>query len=147
MSKNKVTKEELEDFLRAVDQDFPVPLSQKSDLSVLAEKFVERADIVLERVDGEIAGAVIGYITNSYSEISFITAVAVMSPYRGRGIAKSLLGRYVDAVKKAGKFRAIDIYTQPTNVAALKVYRGFGFVDYKMENEPRPNDVHLIYYL
>lgn len=147
MCENKVTKEELEAFLRAVDQDFPIPLSQKSDLSVLAEKFVQRADIITERIDGEFAGAVIGYITNSYSDISFITVVAVKKEYRGRGIARRLLEKYLQKAKNSKKFKAMDLYTPPINVGAIKLYRSFGFVDYKIENEPRPNDVHLIYYL
>ena len=147
MDSVKITKENLEEFLRAVDQDFPVPLSQKSDLTVLAEKFVTKADIFAEYVDGKIAGAVVGYITNSFSEISFITAVAVRKEYRGMGLAKKALQRYVDEVKRQNRFKAIDIYAVPTNVGAVSLYKGFGFVEYKMDNEPRPNDLHLIYYI
>ena len=143
----KVTKEDLESFLRAVDQDFPVPLSQKSDLSVLAEKFAQRADIFAERIDGKIAGAVIGYITNGFSEISFITVVAVRKEYRGKGVSKRALLSYIAEAKKQGRFKAIDVYTQRENATAIGLYKGCGFVDYKIENEPRPNDVHLIYYL
>ena len=147
MNSAQVTKEEMEIFLREVDQDFPVPLSQKSDLRVLAEKFVERADIFAERIDGKIAGGVIGYITNGVSEISFITVVAVRKEYRGKGVSKRALLSYIAEAKKQGRFKAIDVYTQRENAAAIGLYKGCGFVDYKIENEPRPNDVHLIYYL
>lgn len=147
MNDCNVTKEELESFLRSVDKDFPVPLSGKTDLSLLAEKLVEKADIFAKRVEDEVAGVAIGYVTNSFSEISFLSIVAVKKKYRGLGVAKKVLANYLQAVQGAGRFYAADVYTKEENKIAVQMYKSMGFVEYQIENEPRPNDLHLIYYI
>lgn len=147
MNDCNVTKEELEDFLTAVDQDFPVPLSKKTNLSLLAEKLTEKADIFAKRIDGEVAGLAIGYVTNSFSSISFLSIVAVKKKFRGLGISKEVLTKYLQAVREEGRFSAVDVYSKEENKVAVQMYKSMGFVGYQMENEPRPNDLHLIYYI
>lgn len=146
MNDCNVTKAELENFLQSVDKDFPVPLSQKTDLAILAEKLVGKADIFAKRVNGEVAGVAIGYITNSFSESSFLSIVAVKEKYRGFGIAKEVLANYLQAVRSAGSFYAADVYTKEENKIAVQMYKSMGFVEYHAKNEPRPNDLHLICY-
>lgn len=147
MNDSKVTVEELENFLNAVDKDFPVPLSEKTNLSILSNKLIQRADIFAKRVNGNLAGVAIGYITNSTTNISFLSIVAVKKEYRGLGISKEIISQYLKTVKEKETFTGVEVYTKEENTVAVKTYKSLGFVIYKPENEPRPNDLHLIYYL
>ena len=110
----------------------------------MAEKCIQKADIFAKRIEGELAGLAIGYITHSFSKISFLSIVAVGKKYRGMGVAKEVLKQYLRAVHNAGFFAA-DVYTKHENKIAVQMYKNMGFVEYKIENEPRPEDLHLIY--
>ncbi len=144
-----VKKEELLSFLETVDKDFPVPLSEKQNLAQLSEKLIQKADIFAKRIDGVLAGVAIGYITNSTTNLSFLSIVAVKKEFRGLGISKEVVSKYLQEVKKSAGRRLIgaEVYTKQENKIAVKMYKDLGFVLYKPKNEPRPNDLHLIYYV
>ncbi len=147
INNSKVTEQELLDFLKAVDKDFPIPLSQKNQLEVLAKKFYDKADIFAVRIDNQLAGAMIAYVTNGYSDVAYATVLAVRKEFRGKGIAGQVLNEFIQTAKNFGKYKAVELYTSPTNVGAIKLYEKTGFIKYEIKDEPRPNDLHLIYYL
>ena len=63
---NNLTFNKLYNFLEEVDEDFPIPLSHKTNLHELSKKFIDKADIFVEySEDNEISSLVIGYIKNS----------------------------------------------------------------------------------
>ena len=145
-----VKKEELLSFLETVDKDFPVPLSEKQNLAQLSEKLIQKADIFAKRIDGVLAGVAIGYITNSTTNLSFLSIVAVKKEFRGLGISKEVVSKYLQEVKKSADVRRLigaEVYTKLENKIAVQMYKDLGFVLYKPENEPRPNDLHLIYHV
>ena len=141
-----IKKEALEMFLQEVDHDFPVPLSEKVDLKQYVEKVLQNADIVY-KADGErLQGCVIGYCVNSYDDLVYIALVATGKDYRRRGIAAELVKEFIAMAKKYRK-RAVHLYAALGANDAINVYKKIGFVDYVVENEPRPDAVHLIYYI
>ena len=141
---NTPAKEQLYKFLTRVDTLFAVPLSQKQDLNVLAQKFFEKATICAEIQDNEIIGMVAGYTESVQDGLGYISVVAVLPEHQGKGISKLLVNRFLE-IGKAKNLKGVHLYTTKNNISALNLYKSIGFVAMNLENEPRPNDVHLIF--
>ena len=98
---NNLTFDKLYNFLEEVDEDFPIPLSHKTNLHELSKKIIDKADIFVEyNEDNEISSLVIGYITNSQDRKAYISVVATKKAY---------------------------LYTHKSNVKAIKMYKSIGF--------------------
>ena len=149
ITREKPNSEELFSLLKEVDADYAVPLSKKRDLWELSNKLVSRSDVISARTrEGILAGIVAGYISSAYSDVGYITIVAVRRPYRGRGIASRMMEAFLAFAKEfEGKIAAVDIYTTKDNAAARSVYLKAGFEVYHSPMEERPEDLHLIKYL
>lgn len=131
-------------FLQKVDQTFPIPLSQKHELNHLAKKFAEKATICVELKDEKICSMVAGYTDNVINNIAYISMVATMPDAQGNGYASKLVKEFIEVAKKK-QLNAVHLYSR--GVYAIKMYEKLGFKRYIVNNEARPNDVHLIYYL
>lgn len=139
-------KRKIEGFLIKVDKSFPVPLSKKQNLSEFAIKLNEKATLCIKEKDGEIVSMVAGYTENLADNIAYISVVATLESERGKGYSKSLVKDFIEICKQK-KIDAVHLYTVATNISAVNLYKKLGFVEYIMENEPRPDDLHLIYYI
>ena len=140
---NNITLKSLEEFLYAVDKLFPIPLSEKTNLHEFARKLIDRATIFYETDGEKIISLVAGYIDNAFDGIGYISIVATLPEMRRRGIAKKLITEFLNTAYKNG-LSAVHLYTDKANKNALKLYDSFGFESYKLKNELRPADVHLI---
>lgn len=136
----------IEEFLIKVDKSFPVPLSKKQNLSEFAIKLNEKATLCIKENDGEIVSMVAGYTENLIGNIAYISVVATLEGERGKGYSKSLVKDFIEICRQK-KIDAVHLYTVATNISAVNLYKKLGFVEYIMENEPRPDDLHLIYYI
>ena len=141
-----INLENLKDFLQAVDKSFPTPLSQKQDLGKLAEKFIDKATHCYAEEEGRIAALVAGYTENVTNDIAYISVVATLPEKQGRGLASGLVAEFISRARERG-LRAVHFYTAQSNLGAIRMYRKLGFVEWIYESEPRPNDLHLIYYV
>ena len=139
-----VNSEQIERFLISVDGLFPIPLSEKQDLRELSKKFFDRATLITETEGDEIVAMVAGYTENVVDNIGYISVVATLPRVQGRGYASSLVRGFLESAKLKG-LRAVHLYTDATNLGAIRMYEKIGFVRYDAPNEPRPDDVHLIY--
>lgn len=137
---------EIEEFLKKVDKSFPTPLSQKQNLSEFALKLCEKATICEKREDGKIVAIVAGYTENIVDNIAYISVVATTESARGKGYSKELIKEFFE-ICKIKKIKAVHLYTARTNIIAINMYHKIGFVELIVENEPRKNDLHLIYYI
>ncbi|MBQ7352539.1 MAG: GNAT family N-acetyltransferase [Clostridia bacterium] len=142
----EISKDSLLQFLKKVDSDFPVPLSEKQDLNAFADKLIKNATICYEMNDEEIVGLVAGYTNNEEKESAYISIVAVLDKARGKGIGKKLVSDFIQTAQNKG-FKSVNLYTSTNNEVAIKMYDSLGFVKYEKEDEPRPMDLHLIYYI
>lgn len=138
---------QLYDFICQVAYDFPTPLSQKTDLHLFAEKLCLRADMVCATEGEELVGIIAGYLSNSISDIGYASILVVRREYRGLGIGKKLMQEFLAAAEKSENLKAVDLYAQNENTAAINCYVALGFQKYCLQNEPRPDDLHLIKYL
>lgn len=142
----EISKDSLLQFLKKVDSAFPVPLSEKQDLNAFADKLIKNATICYEMNDEEIVGLVAGYTNNEEKESAYISIVAVLDKARGKGIGKKLVSDFIQTAQNKG-FKSVNLYTSTNNEVAIKMYDSLGFVKCEKEDEPRPMDLHLIYYI
>lgn len=136
----------IETFLRKVDSSFPVALSQKQNLHSFAAKLHDKATLCVEFHNQKILGMVAGYIKNTIGNRAYITVVATLEEAQRRGLAGKLMKEFMIICKEEG-LEAVHLYTAPTNTAAVNMYRKLGFVEWNMPDEPRPEDIHFIYYI
>lgn len=127
-----------------IDSDFPIRLSEKTALEELATKFANNATICAEIQDNKIIGMVAGYTKNTVNNIGYISVVGVSKKHRGKHIAHRLIIQFLEIAQNE-KLDGVHIYTHYTNQVAVKLYESMGFIICQQENEPRPDDIHLIY--
>ena len=137
---------QLHKFLSTVDKLFPVPLSQKQNLQDFAIKLSEKANIHCIMQEDIIVSMVVGYTKNLTDNIAYISVVATLPEYQGKGYAKKLLSEFIEDCKSKA-IKAVHLYTSVINTSAISMYKNFGFEEWVLSNESRPNDLHLIYTL
>lgn len=140
----KVTKEMILVFLQTVDKDFPIPISEKTDLESYAEKLFDRATICAEVIDNHITGMVAGYVKNTINRGAYIALVATLPEARKKGIARKLVNQFI-LIAKSANLQYVHLYTDNRNSKAISLYTSIGFQNYIIEDETRKEDVHLIY--
>ena len=139
-----VTEKQIYNFLKKVDNSFPVPISKKQNLSDYARKLLSQATICWKLEEGEIVSMVAGYTDNLTDDVAYIALVATVDVARGKGYAKKLVSDFINICERKG-IRSAHLYTHATNKKAINMYISLGFEEYVLENEPRPDDVHLVY--
>lgn len=135
------TAEQIETFLRAVDSSFPVPLSEKQDLCQYAKKLHELATLCAVVEQDQIVALAAGYVNH---DPAYIAIVATLPAAQGRGLAKRLVREFMDTAEQKGA-SFLHLYAVRSNEAAMALYRGLGFSEWDMPDEPRKDDVHFIY--
>lgn len=129
------------EFLRAVDEDFPTPISQKVPLEDFAHKLYKRATLSTCEIDGRIAGMVAGYTNDTEGKLAYITMVATHPDYRGRGIGTKVMEAFLQACRDKG-MREVNSYVVKTNVASVRLHESFGAKHRSIPDDPRPDDWH-----
>lgn len=135
---------EIEKFLREVDGLFPVPLSHKQPLSQLAEKLAERATLCAVQQGERLLALVAGYTENTPDGRGYISVVACLPEVQGQGHASRLVRSFIEIAARRG-LSAVHLYTVRENRPAVRMYERLGFVEWRADPEPRPDDLHLIY--
>jgi len=114
----------------------PFDIIELPEIIVYIEEFGREGDLCLvAETDGEITGAVwtrlftgpvkgYGFIDTTTPELS----MAVLEPYRCRGIGTGLLAEMLNRLASAGYAR-VSLSVDMANYA-YHLYRKFGFVDY-----------------
>ena len=125
---------------------FPVPLSEKQNLSLFAVKLCEKATLCCSYENSEICSLVAGYTDNVPDNKAYISVVASLPSAQGNGYASALVKEFINISKRKG-LGAVHLYAVESNTPAIRMYEKLGFERLAMENEPRPDDVHLIYYI
>lgn len=136
--------EKLKSFLLSTDKSFPTPLSQKQDLDELAAKFIDKATLCYTEENGEITALVAGYTENVTNDMAYISVVATLPEKQGKGLASGLVAEFISRARSKN-LKSVHLYTDRSNVGAIKMYCKLGFVEWIYYGEPRPRDLHLIY--
>ncbi len=142
----RLSVDQIYNFLCRTDKDFPVPLSEKTDLREYALKLYHNATLCTVEENNQIVSMTAGYTENTVNNVAYIAMVATLPEYHGRGYAKKLVSEFIERAKNK-RLRSVHLYAVRENTAAMNLYKGLGFVEWHFENEKRPDDVHFIYYL
>ena len=143
-----VSFQDVLNFLEIIDQDFSTPLSKKTDLFLLCNKFLKSGDMAIAfDSDKRIVGILVGYISNAHSPLAFASVLGVHPLHRGKGIAHDLINKFINEGKKINKSLAgIRLYTSRSNIGAIQLYKKMGFVETQSPEKNRINDIHFVYY-
>jgi ribosomal protein S18 acetylase RimI-like enzyme len=117
---------ELASLLEKGLDGFPPPLADPARRQDYIAKLAALADIAEYREDGALAGAIAVYANDPEARRAFISYVAVDPLYRGRGIARALLGLVVDHLRAKG-FAEVELKVRKGNETALRLYSEAGF--------------------
>lgn len=131
--------------LNRIDRLFPVPLSQKQSLEGFARKLLEKGTICAQWEDGEIVSIVAGYTDEMWEHMAYFSIAATLPQAQGKGYISRLFRAFLEIAREKGAVGA-HLYAHPGNTHAIGIYRHLGFVDYHPDNEPRPEDVHLVFW-
>ena len=141
--KKEIEKERFFDFIKKINYDFPIPVSEKVDLNEYCEKLWEKAELVAEVQDEEIRGLVAGYMNDLENGSAYISLVGVSRDFRNQGLGKKLVHQFVLLCREK-QIRSVNLYTHKTNQAAIKMYEGLGFEIDSEGNQNRMDDIHFI---
>lgn len=142
-NKQEIEKEKFFDFIKKINYDFPIPVSEKVDLNEYCEKLWEKAELVAEVQDEEIRGLVAGYMNDLENGSAYISLVGVSRDFRNQGLGKKLVHQFVLLCREK-QIRSVNLYTHKTNQAAIKMYEGLGFEIDSEGNQNRMDDIHFI---
>lgn len=133
-------------FLIKVDHLFPVSLSEKKRLSELADVFMVYGTMGMVKEGDKIISLCAGYANDNLTRLAYISVVASLPEYAGKGYGKVAVRDFITKAINNG-MKAIHLYAVKDNAPAIRMYESLGFIDYIVEDEPRPEDRHLILYL
>lgn len=122
---------------------FPIPLSEREQLTVLVSKFEKYGTVSYVQENGKIIALCAGYTNDQEKHLGYISVVASLPEYANKGYGKGVVRCFIEKAKNAG-MRAIHLYADKDNKSALRMYDKLGFVDWITPEEPRPEDKHLI---
>jgi predicted GNAT superfamily acetyltransferase len=80
---------------------------------------------VAER-DGELAGFLIGFLSQSSPDEAYVHFVGVSPAERGTGLGRELYGRFFAAARAHGRTR-VSCVTSPANAGSLAFHAAIGF--------------------
>lgn len=125
---------ELIQYISEVNNDFEIPISDKTDIAQYAAKLIEFGNILAYRSNGEILGIVGFYSNDKVGFISYISILSVLKRFRSHGCAHDLLNAaFQYCINKQMK----KCRLQSTNPKAVSIYEGLGFNIYKQELLPQ----------
>ena len=98
--KKDIDENRILDFLKKVDLSFPVPLSEKTSLTDYAKKIYENGVLCTYVEENEIVAMVAGYLDKIRNGIGYITLVATLPEYQGRGLAHKIIRRFQEEAER-----------------------------------------------
>ena len=133
LDKKFISEKELYLFLSLVDKEFPISLSKKTNLIETAKKLYILGDIFCIKDNKNIIGLIAGYSNNTKDKTGYISVLAILNKYRGKGLASKLVNVFLDNAKKNG-MNTVFLYTLASNVNAVKLYKRLGFYEVELKN-------------
>ncbi len=165
---NNHIRQQLLEVLKAVDQDFLPPLSQRRDLEFWLELF-EKGIIIYAQVEDRVAGFIVYYpalknqilqdlqscvnvdpvLKNPNSDEVFQGAymhfIAISPEFRGKNIASALMNELNESMMRNG-ISSLRVITWSSNIKSLNLYKKHGYYIYKRNLDPnRGEGVESVY--
>ena len=86
----------------------------------------EGTSFVAERVDGTIAGFLIGFLSQTDESEAYVHFVGVAPELRGSGLGRAFYERFFDVARENGRTVARCV-TSPANTASVAFHEALGF--------------------
>ena len=129
---DKKNCDKLEKFLLNINNDYPVPLTNKISFHDFILKISNNGLIIGAFLDDAIVGGIFFYANNFSDKIAFLTLIGVQKEYRCMGIANNLLIEMKNYCQKKS-FSRIQLYTHKENKIARRFYEQRNF--YEIESD------------
>jgi ribosomal protein S18 acetylase RimI-like enzyme len=117
---------ELKEFLLLTEKYIPRPLTKRVDFDKFLNKLKNHANIICARDRRRLAGASIVYLKEIENPAAFITYIAVIPAFWGKGLAKELLEHTKQLSNKYHK-KQIKLEVDKENKRAISFYEKQGF--------------------
>lgn len=111
-------------FIHSVSNDFTPPLLQRINMLTYYNKLNQNAKFILCLHDNKIVGMIAFYCNDSHCDYAYVTLLAILPKYRGRGLCSQLLNKACDSSKKNNK---IMMLIETNNEYAKQCYIHLGF--------------------
>ena len=133
--------EETNSLLNKLDALFPIPLSEKVDLTVYTQKLLEKGKVICCYNGVEPVGIICFYCNDKKTKVGYISIIGVLPDFQGRNIAKTLINLCFKECKN-NNMKKVFLYTHKTNTNAIKMNESIGFV---RDISDRKSDVKFLY--
>jgi predicted GNAT superfamily acetyltransferase len=91
----------------------------------------EGTSFVADREDGELAGFLVGFLSQTDPEAAYVHFVGVAPEERGSGLGRELYERFFEAVRADGR-SVVHCVTSPANEDSLAFHRALGFEEERL---------------
>lgn len=123
----KADKAAIATHLRACDDSYIPPLSQRVNIDSYALKIVYKAQLFEAWANNELLGLIAAYYSDPDKITAFITNVSILPNWRSEGIAQRLMENCIANTLELG-FAQIELEVNPSNKAAISLYGKHGFI-------------------
>ena len=96
----------------------------------------EGTSYVVDDADGQLAGFLIGFLSQTRDDEAYVHFVGVAPEHRGTGLGRRLYERFFDDVSARGR-SVVRCVTSPVNHASIAFHRALGF---EIEGAPDDDD-------
>jgi ribosomal protein S18 acetylase RimI-like enzyme len=102
----------------------------------------EGTSLVAESDEGELAGFLVGFLSQTHPDEAYVHFLGVAPEHRGSGLGRLLYEEFFAAARDAGR-SVVRCVTSPANEASVAFHRALGFEiegvaeDYDGEGESR----------
>ena len=86
----------------------------------------EGTSLVAETEEGELAGFLVGFLSQTHADEAYVHFVGVAPEQRGSGLGRRLYEEFFEAVRGEGR-TVVRCVTSPANEASLAFHEALGF--------------------
>ncbi len=128
---NTASEDSILTHLNHCNNQFVPALSTRVSLEAYAKKLAHYAILFEAWVDEKLIGTVAMYLNEQ--KHGYITNVSVYNEYGGKGIAKQIFVNLIEYTK-ANNISEIKLEVSAINIAAINLYKNFGFESIEEKN-------------
>lgn len=140
---NQASAAEIADHLLHCEDDFVQLLRARVEIDAYAAKLKRQATTFEAWSGNALAGLVAAYCNDHTNNFTYITSVSVLKVWKSKGIALRLVKQCIEHASSSG-MRRIGLEVARSNVAAIKLYEGCGFVVTDSDDESFVMNLYLV---
>ncbi len=120
--------------LMECNDTFVSQLAKRINIKEYSTKLFEKTVTFEAWLDNRVIGLVSAYFNDANNAKAYITDVSVKEKYNQMGIASNLMNMCIEYAKR-NNYKMVELEVHKDNVAAIKLYNRYGFVQYDSKND------------